>query len=63
MQPKPITAELEAAFNKLAEEWEKETALDSFRAIKIRHPAFRRVVETWGGHPGAALALNLQRSG
>ena len=45
MQPKPITAELAATFNKLADQWEKETALDSFRAIKIRHPAFRQVVE------------------
>ena len=39
MQPKPITAELAATFNKLADQWEKETALDSFRAIKIRHPS------------------------
>ena len=46
MQPKtPETTELEAAFNKLAEQWIKDTAFHSNDYFIVKHPAYQRIVE------------------
>ena len=40
----PKTVELQATFDQLADQWERETAFDSFIASKAEHPAHRQIV-------------------
>ncbi len=45
MQPKtPETTELETAFDRLAAEWRRGTALDSVGKRTIEHPAYQQII-------------------
>ena len=44
MQPKPITAELEAAFNKLVEQWEKNRPRGVDLHEMVKHPAYQQII-------------------
>ena len=46
MQPKtPETTELEATFNRLEEQWLRETAFHSNSYFIVNHPSYQRIVE------------------
>ena len=41
----PKTTQLQAAFNQLAAQWEKETAFHSNSYFITNHPAYRQIIE------------------
>ena len=62
MQPKSAkAAELEATFNKLAEQIKKDTGFSSHIAARVNHPAYEEVIRM--GEPALPLIFQYMEEG
>ena len=62
MQPQPPkTTELEATFNKLAEQIKKDTGFSSHIADRVNHPAYQEVIRM--GEPALPLIFQYMDEG